>query len=69
MITTVSAADATGTLRASTEYDADGFTVSSTDPDGNTSYVTYDERGAQVETKSPHESVGGVVQYRTSKVE
>ena len=54
---------------SSTGYDADGLTVSSTDPDGNTSYVTYDERGSQVETKAPHESVGGVVQFRTTKVE
>ncbi|WP_454854076.1 hypothetical protein [Promicromonospora soli] len=55
--------------RSTTAHNADGLVVSSTDADGNTSYVTYDERGAQVETKSPHESVGGVVQYRTTKVE
>ncbi|MEU4361469.1 DNRLRE domain-containing protein [Promicromonospora sp. NPDC023987] len=64
----VSATDAAGNA-SSTTYDADGLAVSSTDPDGNTSHVRYDERGAQVETKSPHESVDGVVQYRTTQVE
>ncbi|WP_125778021.1 DNRLRE domain-containing protein [Antribacter gilvus] len=64
----VAGIDAAGN-RSTTTYDADGLTLSATDPLGSTSYVTYDERGAQVETKAPHSGTGGATVFRTTQFE
>ncbi|WP_217621540.1 golvesin C-terminal-like domain-containing protein [Streptomyces lunaelactis] len=55
---------------ASTKYDKDSLTVSSTDAENNETLLTYDERGALAEQKVPHSKDGsGTITYRTTKFE
>ncbi|MFD2026116.1 polymorphic toxin-type HINT domain-containing protein [Promicromonospora aerolata] len=64
----VATTDAAGTRTTST-YDADGLVASSTDALGHTSYMTYDERGATVETRTPYTGSGEATTYRTTRFE
>jgi YD repeat-containing protein len=40
-----------------------------TDPDGNTTLSSYDERGRKTEVKVPHSGTGGDTTYRTTRYE
>ncbi|MFI6500342.1 DNRLRE domain-containing protein [Nonomuraea typhae] len=54
--------DAAGN-QTSTAYGLDGLVSAQIDAEGNTSLMRYDKRGALVETKVPHSSADGVIDY------
>ncbi|GEK04587.1 hypothetical protein TNCT1_68630 [Streptomyces sp. 1-11] len=64
----ISTTDAAGKT-SKQEYDKDSNVVTSTDPAGNTTHITYDERGKQTEVKTPHDGSGDSVTYRTTRFE